>query len=89
MSAKVFDRLSPTQQAAIQEAGLRTETFMRGAWAFSEASSLARLRDLMTIVTDVDKGPFVEAVTPMLKVEAERLGVSDEVVYLLETGPKF
>ncbi|MCP5150668.1 MAG: TRAP transporter substrate-binding protein [Ectothiorhodospiraceae bacterium] len=89
MSKKLFDRLSPEQQAAIDQAGKETEAFMRGAWASSEVSSLQFVKEKMEVIDKVDKQPFIDAVTPLLKKEGERLGVSAEVDYLLESGRKF
>jgi tripartite ATP-independent transporter DctP family solute receptor len=90
-SKRVMDQLTPEQQAAIRQAGLEAEAFMRGAWAADEQASLAFLRSLpdFEVVTDVDKTPFIEAVRDLLDTEGARLGVADEVEYLLESGERF
>jgi tripartite ATP-independent transporter DctP family solute receptor len=89
MSKKNFDALSPEQKKAVEQAGRETEAFMRGAWAASEVSALVFLKDKMKVVTKVDKQPFIDAVTPLLTKEGKRLGVTEEVMFLLESGKKF
>jgi tripartite ATP-independent transporter DctP family solute receptor len=89
MSKKIFDQLSPEQQAAIEQAGYETENFMRGAWAKDEVASMALVAEKMQVITDVDKQPFIEKVKPLLAKEGERLGLSDEINFLLESGAKF
>lgn len=90
-SKKVMDQLSEEQRAAIKQAGRETEAYMRGAWAADENASMAFLKSLpdFTVIENVDKEPFVEAVTPLLEEEAERLGVTEEVEYLLETAENY
>jgi TRAP-type C4-dicarboxylate transport system substrate-binding protein len=89
MSKKIFDQLSPQQQAAIEHAGNETENFMRGAWAKDEVASMAVVAEKMQVITDIDKQPFIEKVKPLLAKEGERLGLSDEINFLLESGAKF
>lgn len=89
MSKKIFDKLSEAQQQAVVQAGLETQSFMRGAWAASEVSSLVDVKEKMTVIEEVDKQPFIDAVTPLLTEEGERLGVTEEVQYLLESGKRF
>ena len=90
-SKRVMDRLTPAQREAIFQAGREAEAFMRGAWAVDEKASLAFLKSLpnFKVIENVDKKPFLERVLPLLDREAKRLGVEDEVKYLLETQKNF
>ena len=62
---------------------------MRGAWEVSEQTALTQLNELYTEIIEVDKQPFIDAVSDLVNAEAERLGVVDEVNYILEEGPAF
>jgi tripartite ATP-independent transporter DctP family solute receptor len=88
-SKKVMDQLSPEQQAAIKTAGKMAQAYMRGAWAVAEQTALAQLKDLYTEIIEVDKQPFIDAVSDLVQSEAERLDVVDEVNYILENGKRF
>jgi tripartite ATP-independent transporter DctP family solute receptor len=88
-SKKVMDQLTPEQQDAIKYAGKLAQAYMRGAWAVSEQTALAQLESLYTEIIEVDKQPFIDAVSPLVQSEAERLGVTDEVNYILEEGKRF
>lgn len=86
MSKKVYDQLSPEQQEALKQAGKEAEAYMRGAWAMAEQSAMNELQGRFQEIIEVDKQPFVEAVSGLVQEEAERLGVTDEVNHILETG---
>jgi tripartite ATP-independent transporter DctP family solute receptor len=88
-SKKIMDQLTPEQQAAIKTAGKLAQAYMRGAWAVSEQTALAQLQDLYTEVIEVDKQPFIDAVSGLVQSEAKRLDVVDEVNYILENGKRF
>ena len=90
-SKRVMDRLTPKQREAIFQAAREAEAFMRGAWAADEKASLAFLKSLpnFKVIENVDKKPFLEKVSALLDREAKRLGVEDEVKYLLDTQKNF
>ncbi|MDW8370848.1 MAG: TRAP transporter substrate-binding protein DctP, partial [Geminicoccaceae bacterium] len=90
-SKRVMDRLTPAQRAAIFQAGREAEAYMRGAWAADEKASLAFLKSLpdFKVIENVDKKPFLEKVAALLDREAKRLGVEEEVKYLLDTQKNF
>ncbi|MCS6878924.1 MAG: TRAP transporter substrate-binding protein DctP [Geminicoccaceae bacterium] len=90
-SKRVMDRLEPRHRAAIFQAGREAEAFMRGAWLADEKASLAFLKSLpdFKVVENVDKRPFLEKVSALLDREAKRLGVEEEVKFLLETHKNF
>ncbi len=89
MSKRTYDRLSPAQQQAVEQAGREAEAYMRGAWTVSEVSALAQLKDKFTDVIKVDKAPFIQAVSDLVGKEAARLGVVDEVKYVIDSGSRF
>jgi TRAP-type C4-dicarboxylate transport system substrate-binding protein len=89
MSKMVHDKLSEAQQQAIVQAGREAEAFMRGAWMMAEQSAMNDLQGRFTEIIEVDKQPFIAAVAPLVKDEAERLGVTDEVSYILEMGQSY
>ena len=89
MSKQIYDKLSPEQQQAIRQAGKEAEAYMRGAWTMAEQSAMNELQGRFTEIIEVDKQPFVEAVAPLVREEAERLGVTDEVNHILEMGQDY
>ena len=89
ISKAVYDKLSPEQQQAMRQAGKEAEAYMRGAWAMAEQSAITDLQERFTEIIEVDKQPFIDAVAPLVQEEAERLGVTDEVNYILETGQSY
>lgn len=89
VSTRVFDKLTPSQQAAILKAGDEATHFMRGAWAISTQQSLMQLEGLMTEIIKPDKQPFMDAVADLVQSEAQRLDVEDMVNWILETGKNF
>ena len=62
---------------------------MRGTWTMAEQSAMNELQGRFTEIIEVDKQPFIEAVAPLVKEQAERLGVTDEVSYILEMGQNY
>lgn len=89
MSKSIYDRLSPEQQQAVEKAGDEAEAYMRGAWTMAEQSAMNELQDRFTEIIEVDKQPFIDAVSDLVQEEAERLGVTDEVNHILETGQNY
>src|SRR6266571_4758986 len=89
MSMKLYDQLNEDQKKAVLEAGARTQAYMRGAWKISELKDLQELKAKFTQIITPDKAPFVEAVSPMVKEEAKRLGVEKTVAFILDSGKKF
>jgi tripartite ATP-independent transporter DctP family solute receptor len=89
MSKAVYDKLSEEQQRAIRQAGKEAEAYMRGAWTMAEQSAMNELQSRFTEIIEVDKQPFIDAVAPLVQEEAERLGVTDEVNYVLEMGKNY
>lgn len=89
ISAKVFNKLSKSQQAAILKAGEEATAFMRGAWAISRQQSLMQLEKLLEEIIEPDKQPFIDSVTDFVKGEAKRLEVEDMVNWIMEEGAKF
>jgi hypothetical protein len=62
---------------------------MRGAWRISDEQSFGELKDKFKEVITVDKQPFIDVVSPMVKAEAQRLGVEKAVAFILESGKRF
>jgi len=89
MSMKLYDQLNEDQKKAVLEAGARTQAYMRGAWKISELKDLQELKAKFTQIITPDKAPFVEAVSPMVKEEAKRLGVEKTVAFILESQKNF
>jgi len=89
VSTKVFDKLTKSQQAAILKAGEEATAYMRGAWKVSEIESLAKIKGLMKEITTVEKKGFMDAVASLVNDEAKKLGGTDFIKYVLETGKNF
>jgi tripartite ATP-independent transporter DctP family solute receptor len=89
MSMKLYDQLNDDQKKAVLEAGARTQAYMRGAWKISELKDLQELKAKFTQIITPDKAPFVEAVAPMVKEEAKRLGVEKTVAFILDSQKNF
>jgi tripartite ATP-independent transporter DctP family solute receptor len=65
-SKKVWDTLSPTDQQLIRNASVLAAQKERELWAAREQKSLDILREQgVEVVTDIDKGPFIEATAPV------------------------
>lgn len=89
VSMKLYNQLTPPQQAALVEAGARAQAYMRGAWKISENKDLEQLKSNFTEIIAVDKAPFVKSVSGLVDVEAKRLGVEPTVAFILETQKNF
>ena len=89
ISTKVFDKLTKSQQQAIMQAGVEATAYMRGAWKVAEVNDLEKIKGLMKEVITVDKKPFMDAVAPLVKEEAKKLGAEDFVNWVLATGKNF
>jgi tripartite ATP-independent transporter DctP family solute receptor len=89
MSMKLWTRLDDQQKAAVLQAGQLTQAYMRGAWRVSDEQSFGELKDKFKEVITVDKQPFIDAVAPMVKAEAARLGVEKTVAFIVESGKRF
>jgi len=89
VSTKVYNKLTKSQQAAIDRAAIEATHFMRGAWMVSRQTSLNQLKGKMSGIIEPDKQPFIDAVATLVGVEAKKLGVEDTVNWILEEGKKF
>ena len=89
ISAKVFDKLSKSQQAAIMKAGEEATAFMRGAWAISRQKSLQELKSLLKEIIEPDKQPFIDAVGDFVQEQAKKLEVADMVNWIMAEGDNF
>ncbi|OIQ32727.1 MAG: C4-dicarboxylate ABC transporter [Alphaproteobacteria bacterium MedPE-SWcel] len=66
MSKTSYDKLSAEDQALVRQAAKDSVPIMRELWAARELESETRVRDAgVEIVTDIDKTPFIEAMTPV------------------------
>lgn len=89
VSMKLYNSLTPQQQAALVQAGALTQAYMRGAWKISENKDLLELKARFTQIIEPDKQPFMDAVKPLVTAEAKRLNVEKTVNFILESGKKF
>lgn len=90
MSMKLYKSLTPEQQKAVEEAGQRAQAYMRGAWHVSEVKDLEALKGKFKgINANVDKAPFVKAVSGMVAEEAKRLGVEKTVAFVVNSQKNF
>jgi len=89
VSTKVYNKLTKSQQAAIDRAAIEATHFMRGAWMVSRQTSLNQLKGKMAGIIEPDKQPFIDAVSDLVSSEAKRLGVEDTVNWILEEGKNF
>ena len=89
VSTKVFEKLTKSQQAAMLQAGVEATAYMRGAWKVAEVEDLNKIKGLMKEVITVDKKPFMEAVAPLVKESAKKLGAEEFVNWVLATGKNF
>lgn len=89
VSTKVYNKLTKSQQAAIDRASIEATHFMRGAWMVSRQTSLEQLKGKMAGIIEPDKQPFIDAVADLVKSESKRLGVEDTVNWILEEAKNF
>jgi tripartite ATP-independent transporter DctP family solute receptor len=89
VSMKFYNSLNDQQKAAVMQAGQLTQAYMRGAWKISENKDLADLKAKFTQIIDVDKQPFMDAVSPLVQAESKRLNVEKTVAFILDSGKKF
>jgi len=65
-SKKVWDTLSPLDQQLIRKASALAVIKERELWAAREVAALEELKAAgIEVITDVDKGPFIEATEPV------------------------
>lgn len=65
-SKKVWDTLSPVDQQLIRNAAVLAAQKERELWAAREQASLDALKKQgIEVITDIDKGPFIEATAPV------------------------
>jgi tripartite ATP-independent transporter DctP family solute receptor len=89
-STRLLERLSDSQRKAVDQAGLLTEAYMRGAWKISELESLAQLKSrFIEIIPVQNKQPFIDSVSSLVQEEAKRLNAVATVDFILQTGKKF
>src|SRR5205809_6189843 len=79
VSMKLWNQLNDEQKKALEEAGQRTQAYMRGAWKISELKDLQQLKSNFTEIISPDKAPFVKSVSGLVGSEAKRLGVEKTV----------
>lgn len=76
MSKKSWDKLSPEDQEAVRAAAKDSVPVMRELWVAQEKASEDKIRAAGSeIVTDIDKGPFIEAMKPVYEkyVKSDKL----------------
>lgn len=66
MSKVSWDKLSPEDQAIIQQAAKESVSIMRKLWQEREQSSQDKVRSSgVQIISDIDKAPFIKAMAPV------------------------
>jgi len=89
VSMKLWNQLNDEHKKALEEAGQRTQAYMRGAWKISELKDLQQLKSNFTEIINPDKAPFVKSVSGLVGEEAKRLGVEKTVAFILDTQKNF
>ncbi|WP_370680567.1 TRAP transporter substrate-binding protein [Comamonas sp. GB3 AK4-5] len=64
-SKRVFDKLSPQEQAWVRQAAKESVPYMRRQWAEREAKSLALVKAGGAEIIEIDKAPFQAAMRPV------------------------
>jgi tripartite ATP-independent transporter DctP family solute receptor len=82
VSARVWDTLSPEEQAWIQQATDESVAVQRDLWVKSTDEALAELRKMGVEIHEVDTEPFRAAVAPVITKYSE--GVIAELVRQIE-----
>lgn len=86
MSKKTWDSLSPEDQAAVREAAKASVPYMRDLWAQQEKKSEEKIRAAgVEVVSDIDKGPFIEAMKPVYDKYVKSEKLKDLVKRIQET----
>ncbi len=81
MSKMSWDKLSPEDQALVQEAAKESVPIMRELWTAQEAASEKIVRDSgVEVVDQIDKQPFIDAMGPVYEKHAS----SDKMKSLVE-----
>lgn len=65
MSKMVWDKLTPEDQAAVQDAAKASVAKQRELWAAKEVESKAKVEAGGAVINTVDKTPFIEAMKPV------------------------
>ncbi|MCB2099629.1 MAG: TRAP transporter substrate-binding protein [Rhodobacterales bacterium] len=66
MSKKTWEKLSADEQKAVMESAKASVAAQRASWAAKEKVSEDKVRAAGSqIITDIDKGPFIEAMKPV------------------------
>jgi tripartite ATP-independent transporter DctP family solute receptor len=65
MSKMVWDKLTPEDQAAVQDAAKASVAKERELWAAQEMASKAKVEAAGAVINEVDKAPFIEAMKPV------------------------
>lgn len=76
MSLKAWNKLSTEDQALVRQAAKDSVPYMRELWVAREAAAEAKVRAAgVEIITEIDKGPFIEAMIPVYErfVDTDRL----------------
>jgi tripartite ATP-independent transporter DctP family solute receptor len=82
MSQRVWDTLSPEEQAWIQQAATESVDVQRELWVKSTDDALAQLRQMGVEIHEVDAEPFRAAVAPVIAKYSE--GVVADLVRQIE-----
>ncbi len=86
MSKKTWDSLTPEEQTAVREAAKESVPYMRELWAAQEKKSEEKIRAAgVEIVSDIDKGPFIEAMKPVYDKYVKSEKLKDLVKRIQET----
>lgn len=65
MSKRSFDKLSAEDQKIVREAAKESVGKMRELWVAREKASEAKVREAGSVITTVDKAPFIAAMKPV------------------------
>jgi tripartite ATP-independent transporter DctP family solute receptor len=65
MSKATWDKLTPEDQEIVRQAAKESVARMRELWQAREAESEAMVREAGSVVTEVDKEPFIAAMQPV------------------------
>ncbi|MEN1967955.1 TRAP transporter substrate-binding protein [Lentibacillus sp. N15] len=84
MSDKTYEKLSESEQKAVEEAALEARNYQNKIVADQEEASLKMITDAGVKVIEIDKEPFQELVQPVNEKLADKYGreLYDEIVHM-------
>ncbi|MFV0358872.1 TRAP transporter substrate-binding protein [Tropicimonas sp.] len=86
MSKATWDKLSPEDQQAVQEAARESVAIERELWAASEKESEEKVRAAgVEVVSEIDKTPFIEAMVPVYEKHVSSDALKDLVARIQAT----